>query len=267
MTFIWGQNQKRYISHQSVKLACKLRNKFYDVYFLQNIHETPHSSPVRARYGVSFVGSACDWYSTSVPAIMRANHVIMGHVITALHCSYIISMSYWTTVKSRMHLWWRNFSSPQKPDTFVPIYLWLFQTWEPEIITKLRTIPPPSAIPAELLPWTTTRWGSSHLSAHSSCKSYLPTRPIPTSNLPRTKWRLRPFPVQPAAIPANELADVTTRWRRCVPITAAGSGITSHSVTAATTNCGVVRQSTVKSELSAETYASRYWAQTRPEKK
>ena len=34
--------------------------------FLKN---TPHSSPVRARYGVVFVDPACDWYSASVPAI------------------------------------------------------------------------------------------------------------------------------------------------------------------------------------------------------
>ena len=32
----------------------------------------PHISPVRARYGVSFVGSDLDWYSASVPAMMCA---------------------------------------------------------------------------------------------------------------------------------------------------------------------------------------------------
>ena len=34
--------------------------------------KTPHSSPVRARYGASFVDSASDWYSASVPAMIYA---------------------------------------------------------------------------------------------------------------------------------------------------------------------------------------------------
>ena len=33
---------------------------------------TPHSSPVRARYRVSFMNLASDWYSASVPIIMYA---------------------------------------------------------------------------------------------------------------------------------------------------------------------------------------------------
>ena len=34
--------------------------------------KTPHGSPVRVRYGVSFVGSASDWYSAAVPAMLCA---------------------------------------------------------------------------------------------------------------------------------------------------------------------------------------------------
>ena len=39
---------------------------------LKYSQKTPHSSPVRARYGASFVDSVSDWYSASVPAIMYA---------------------------------------------------------------------------------------------------------------------------------------------------------------------------------------------------
>ena len=43
------------------------------VNFLTNIHKkAPHSSPARARYGVTFVCSPSDWYSASVPAISCA---------------------------------------------------------------------------------------------------------------------------------------------------------------------------------------------------
>ena len=38
--------------------------------FSQNIHKTPHSSPVRARYGVPYVDPASDWYSVTVPVII-----------------------------------------------------------------------------------------------------------------------------------------------------------------------------------------------------
>ena len=59
-----------------------------------------HSSPVRATYGVSFGGSASDWYSASVPAMIcaisccirpryngtRLYHDILHRVMTALDC-------------------------------------------------------------------------------------------------------------------------------------------------------------------------------------
>ena len=38
--------------------------------FCQNPQKTPHSSPVRARYGVYFVNLASEWYSASVPVII-----------------------------------------------------------------------------------------------------------------------------------------------------------------------------------------------------
>ena len=35
---------------------------------LLDLHKTPHGSPVRARYGVSFVDTTSEWYSVSVLA-------------------------------------------------------------------------------------------------------------------------------------------------------------------------------------------------------
>ena len=62
--------------------------------FSQNIHKTPHSSPVRARYGVSFVGSDSNWYPSSVHAVMCAISYYTGprYIGTRLyylrsHCS------------------------------------------------------------------------------------------------------------------------------------------------------------------------------------
>ena len=40
--------------------------------------KTPHSSPVTASYGVSFVGSASDRYSASMPAMMCAISCYVG---------------------------------------------------------------------------------------------------------------------------------------------------------------------------------------------
>ena len=47
--------------------------------FSQNYQQkTPHSMPIRACYGVSFVDPASDWYSTSVPAIIYAVSYYIG---------------------------------------------------------------------------------------------------------------------------------------------------------------------------------------------
>ena len=51
---------------------------FNAVDFSQIIKETFHSSPVRARYGVSFVSSNSHFYSTSVSAVMRAISCYIG---------------------------------------------------------------------------------------------------------------------------------------------------------------------------------------------
>ena len=54
------------------EIAYTLRCRYNAVHFLKKLRKVPHSSPVRAKYGVSFVGSAPDWYSASVPAMMYA---------------------------------------------------------------------------------------------------------------------------------------------------------------------------------------------------
>ena len=46
--------------------------------FTQIFTKTPHSSPVRARYGVSFVRIASDWYSASVIIVPYAKSCYVG---------------------------------------------------------------------------------------------------------------------------------------------------------------------------------------------
>ena len=47
-------------------------------FFHKYPQRTLHSSPGRARYGVSFVDSASVWYSTSVPAVIYAMSCYIG---------------------------------------------------------------------------------------------------------------------------------------------------------------------------------------------
>ena len=56
--------------------------------------KTPHSSPVRASYGVSIVDQACDCYSASVPVII---YVIWHSTVCV------------TTLKYVIHLWMHCF--------------------------------------------------------------------------------------------------------------------------------------------------------------
>ena len=51
---------------------------------------TPHSSPIRARYVVSFVDPASDWYSASVPVIIYVISYNIGlhYNGTRLYCVY-----------------------------------------------------------------------------------------------------------------------------------------------------------------------------------
>ena len=82
----WISNAPAASSHQQIQ--CWLLNcshfhpsmyssvHYNAVNFLTNIHKTSHSLPVRARYGVSFVSPAFDWYSASVPAIHAISYYI-----------------------------------------------------------------------------------------------------------------------------------------------------------------------------------------------
>ena len=49
--------------------------------------KTPKSSPVRARYGLSYVDPASDWYSASVSVIISVISYNIGRVITVLDCT------------------------------------------------------------------------------------------------------------------------------------------------------------------------------------
>ena len=49
-----------------------MRCRYNAVNFLQNSQNTPHSSPVRAKYGVSFAGTNFDLCSASVTAVLCA---------------------------------------------------------------------------------------------------------------------------------------------------------------------------------------------------
>ena len=70
------------ICHVTYVISCHItysvvplqRGQFYQKYS----QKTPHGSPVKARYGVSFVDSASDWYHVSVPAIFNAKSFYIG---------------------------------------------------------------------------------------------------------------------------------------------------------------------------------------------
>ena len=56
-----------------------VRCRYNAVNFLKKYSQrTTHSSPVKARYGMSFVDPASDWYSSRVPAIIYAVSYYIG---------------------------------------------------------------------------------------------------------------------------------------------------------------------------------------------
>ena len=55
--------------------------------------KTPHSSPVRAGYGVSFVDTTSDLYSALVPVII-SEISILDRIITALDCIKVSDVSF-----------------------------------------------------------------------------------------------------------------------------------------------------------------------------
>ena len=72
LAFTWGQFHSKY---SVVPLL-------YGQYSHKYSQKTPHSSPVRARYGVSFVDPASDWYSASVWIIIYEISYNSGSCIT-----------------------------------------------------------------------------------------------------------------------------------------------------------------------------------------
>ena len=77
-----------------------VRCRYNAVSFLTNIHKnTPHSSPVMAKYGVSFVDPASDWYSASVSVIIYVISYNTGPCYNGnqLHLNRIFAYT-WSTV-------------------------------------------------------------------------------------------------------------------------------------------------------------------------
>ena len=89
---------RRYFLSVPILVQYTTRCRYNAVNFRQNIHER-HSSPVRARYGVSFVGPNSDWYTQFLQWYVQYP-VILNRVITALDC--IIN---WTFVNTLHQLW------------------------------------------------------------------------------------------------------------------------------------------------------------------
>ena len=56
--------------------------------------KTPHSSPVKASYGVSFVDPASDWYSTWVPGIIYAISYYIGPCYNGIQLYYFVAICY-----------------------------------------------------------------------------------------------------------------------------------------------------------------------------
>ena len=65
-----------------------VRCRYNTVNFSKNIHKTPHSSPVRAKYRVSFEGPKSDILPEFLQSFMQYL-TILGRVITALYCMYV----------------------------------------------------------------------------------------------------------------------------------------------------------------------------------
>ena len=75
---------------------CTVEPLYNTIVFHQNTHKkTSHSSPVRARYGVSFVSSKPDPYPTPVDVVVYFISAIMNHVIKRFYCNLQNNFSNW----------------------------------------------------------------------------------------------------------------------------------------------------------------------------
>ena len=82
----WGTGHKPVSFKYSLVpfLRCQFSQKYSQ--------RIPHSSPVRARYGMSFEDPASDWYSAWVPVQSFVRYFsILDHVITTLYCINLLS--------------------------------------------------------------------------------------------------------------------------------------------------------------------------------
>ena len=64
----------------------------YHAIFSKFLQKTHHSSPVRARYGVSILDPIFALYSASVTVVMYAISSYIGQIIMVLNCTYYCSL-------------------------------------------------------------------------------------------------------------------------------------------------------------------------------
>ena len=72
--------------------------------------KTSHSTPVRARYGVSFVDSASDWYSAWVPAIIFAKSYYNGPCYNSFRLYQVFSLNLYhiNSLGPNDTIWWQR---------------------------------------------------------------------------------------------------------------------------------------------------------------
>ena len=99
---IWWQ-----LSQFMISVTVRCCYDAHTVVFLPNPHKNTHSSPMRARCGVSFVGSKFDRYSDSVAAVMFAISCDTGPCYNSTRL-YIFMFIFWDTVPvGRPWLLWK----------------------------------------------------------------------------------------------------------------------------------------------------------------
>ena len=88
LCFLAGTNHRHEWSIQNKNFQCTVRCCYNAVNFLQNIYEWHQTACPSGRVIGSVVGSASDWYSTSVPAMIcpMSCHIRPRYNSTRLYC-------------------------------------------------------------------------------------------------------------------------------------------------------------------------------------
>ena len=104
---VWNKGMDRWLYH--IQCSAVITQPIFS-------QKTPHSSPVRARHGVSFVSSTFDYVLSQLLQCCTQHNVILHHIIAALNCTYPLNALY------HLHL---NFNG------FLEWYLFSVSTWNP----------------------------------------------------------------------------------------------------------------------------------------